>query len=164
MEVPHQYPYNPRLWLAPAFFGIGLLFIAFDWFPGGHIPTGFRFDSFVGLICIALALIVGVRRIWFKRYLLLDNHSMVLPIGLFQARTAKIEYTSIRHVWLHYTYYASVAVLRVATEKRTFEIVSTLLPDDESYCAVEEFLNRKTHENTRQKKQLAKNPYHPSTR
>jgi hypothetical protein len=59
-------------------------------------------NRLIGLIPIALALIVSVRRIWVERYLLLDNDSMVLPIGVFQMRTAKIEYTSIRRVCRHY--------------------------------------------------------------
>src|SRR6266700_5811138 len=91
MEVPHQYPYNPPLWLILLLLGTGFLWIAVDWFPywlpGGHIPTGFSFwFSLVGLIPIALAFIVGVFRISFESYLLLDNDSMVLPLGLFQMR------------------------------------------------------------------------------
>jgi hypothetical protein len=88
-----------------------------------------------------------VRRIWVERYLLLDDDSMVLPIGLFQMRTAKIEYTDIRRVWRHYTTFYAVPILQVATEKQTFDIVSTFLSDNESYCALEEFLTRKVLEN-----------------
>jgi hypothetical protein len=81
---------------------------------------------------------------------LLDHDGMVLPIGPFQMRTAKIEYTSIRHVWQHYLRYTFV--LRVATEKRTFKIVPAFLPDNESYSDLEEFLNQKALENTGAKK------------
>jgi hypothetical protein len=158
MEVPHQYPYNPRLWTILLLFGSGFLWISLDWLPywllRGRIPTGFRlWESLIGLIPIALALIVGVRRIWVERYLLLDHDSMVLPIGLFQMGTAKIEYTSIRRVWRHYLRpYEYRFVLKIATEKRTFKIVPAFLPDNESYRALEEFLNRKLFENTGTKK------------
>jgi hypothetical protein len=43
-------------------------------------------------------------------------------------------------------------VLKVATEDQTFKIVPAFLPDNESYRALEEFLNRKLLENTRAKK------------
>lgn len=123
------------------------------WLPWGHIPTGFSFwRSLIGVIPIAFALIVAVRRISVERYLSLDNDSMTLPIGLFHMRTAKIEYTSIRRVWRHYTTYCAVAVLQVATENQTFDILSTFLPDNESYCGLEEFLTRKALENERAKK------------
>ena len=60
------------------------------------------------------------------------------------------KYTSIRRVWRHYLNYTFV--LRVATEKRTFKIVPTFLPENESYSDLEEFLNRKALESTGAKK------------
>src|SRR5262249_30668353 len=121
-----------------------VLWIAVQRLSWGRMPTGF--GLWFGLLPIAMALTLGVRRISGERHLLLDKDSMVLPRGLFQMRTARIEYTSIKAAWRHYLPWT--VVLRVATEKRTFEIVSTLLPDNESYRALEEFLNRKALENT----------------
>ena len=158
MEVPHQYPYNPPVWAILLSFGSGFLWIAVDWFPywlpGGHIPTGFKlWFSLIGLIPIAGSLIFAVRRIWAERYLLLDHDSMLLPIGPFATRKAKIEYTSIRRVWRHYVRpYEYSFVLKVATEERAFKILPAFLPDNASYRALEEFLNRKLLENTRAKK------------
>ncbi len=144
MELPHQYPYNFRLRLILFAFGTGLLWIAVQWLLWGHIPTGF--SLWFGFIPVALALILAVRRILFKRCLLLDNDGMILPIGPLQMRTARVEYVSIQRVWRHYL--PLTVVLRVSTEKRTFEILSTLLPDDESYRALEAFLTRKVLENS----------------
>jgi hypothetical protein len=158
MEVPHQYPYNPPLRSILLFFGCGFLWIAADWLPywllpWGHIPTGFRFwESLIGLIPIALAIILGVRRIWVEHYLLLDHDGMVLPIGLFQMRTEKIEYTSIRSVWRRYGSRWGTFVLEVETERQTFKVMPDFLPDNESYEALEQFLNRKAVENTGAKK------------
>ena len=158
MEVPHQYPYNPPLWFILWSFAAGLLWIAADWLPywlpGGHIPTGFSFwFSLVGLIPIALAFVVGVFRISFESHLLLDNDSMVLPLGLFQMRTARIEYASIRRVWRRYVRpYEYNFVLKVATEEQAFTILPAFLPDNQSYRALEGFLKRKLLENTRAKK------------
>jgi hypothetical protein len=171
MEIPHRYPYNPPLWLILLSFGSGFLWIGADWLPywllpWGHIPTGFRlWESLIGLIPIALALIVGVRRIWVERYLLLDDDGMVLPLGLFQMWTARIEYTSIRRVWRHYVRpYEYRFVLKVATEEQAFTILPAFLPDNQSYRALEESLNRKLLENTRAKKsprnQLAQYRYY----
>jgi hypothetical protein len=147
MELPHQYPYNPGLRLILFVLGSGLLWIAVEWLSWGHVPTGF--SLWFGLAPIALALIVGVRRISVARYLLLDNDSMVLPTGLFQMSTARIEYSSIVRVWRHYL--LAVVVLRVATQNRTFDIVSVLLPDNASYRAVEGFLSQKAQENAASK-------------
>jgi hypothetical protein len=108
------------------------------------MPTGF--SLWFGLVPILLALLLGVRRVSFDRRLLLDQDEMVLPTGFLQMGTARVAYASIERVWRHYL--PATVVLRVATEKRTFEIVSVLLPDDESYRALEAFLNQKTQENT----------------
>jgi hypothetical protein len=162
MEIPHRYPYNPPLQFVLLSFGCGFLWIAIDWFRWGRMPpAGFEsWHSFIGLISIVLAIIVGVRRIFVEHYLVLDDNSLVLPIGLFQTRTAKIEYSSIRRVWRHYTTYYAVAVLKVATETQTFDIMSTFLTDNESLCALEEFLTRKARENEPAKKsQSAKRNY-----
>jgi|SRR5579863_9916174 hypothetical protein len=147
MELPNQYPYNPRVRLILFVFGAGLLWIAVQWLSCGRVPTGF--NLWFGLAPIALALIVGARRISVERYLLLDNDSMVLPIGLFQMSTARIEYSSIVRVWRHYL--PATVVLRVATQKHTFDIVSVLLPDNASYRAIEGFLILKAQENAAQK-------------
>ncbi len=157
MEVPHQYPYNPPVWFISVLFGSGFLWMAGDWLPywltGGHIPTGFKlWSSLIGLIPIVCSLIFAVRRICFERYVLLDHDCMVLPVGLFAKRTAKIEYSSIRRVWRHYVRpYEYSFVLRVATEEQAFKILPAFFPDSESYRALEEFLNRKLLENTRAK-------------
>jgi hypothetical protein len=155
MDVPNQYPYNPRLgtilWLfAGGFMAMGLAWLAI----GGPLGVGpyypwfnfFYFGSF-GVVVVAWAIILSVRWIWFERYLLLDNDSIVLPIGLLKIQTAKIEYTSIRHVYRHCTSRYGHLVLHVETEKQTFKILPDFLPDKESCSAMEEFLKRKALEN-----------------
>jgi hypothetical protein len=147
MELPHEYPYNPRLRLILLVSGIGLLWIGVQRLSWGHMPTGF--SLWFGLVPILLALLLGVRRVSFGRRLLLDKDGMILPTGFLQRGTARVAYASIERVWRHYL--PATVVLRVATEKRTFEIVSVLLPDDESYRALEAFLNEKTQENAEKK-------------
>jgi|ERR1051326_340733 hypothetical protein len=158
MELPHQYRYDLRPGLILFVFGSGVLWIAVEWLSWGYMPTGF--SLWFGLVPVVLACISGVRRMAVAHYLLLDNETMVLPTRPFQMRTAKIQYTSIKRVWRHYL--PLTVVLRVAIENQTFEILSTLLPDNESYRAVEEFLVQKALENTRSdeptKSRFAKNP------
>jgi hypothetical protein len=111
------------------------------------MPTGF--SLWFGLLLVMLALLLGMRRVAFDRRLLLDKDEMILPTGPLQTGSARIAYASIERVWRHYL--PLTVVLRVATKKRTFDIVSTLLPDNESYRALEEFLNLKAQENAADK-------------
>jgi hypothetical protein len=143
MELPREYPYNPRPSLIFSLSGVGLLWIGVQRLSWGRMPTGF--GLWFGLLPIMLALLAGVRRVLTDRRLLLDRDEMILPMGFLQMRTARVEYASIEHVWRHYL--RAAVVLCVATKKRTFEIVSVLLPDNQSYRAIEEFLNLKAQEN-----------------
>jgi hypothetical protein len=147
MELPHQYPYNPRLRLVLFVLGTGLLWIVVQWLSWGRLPTGF--SLWFALVPITLAVILAVRRISVERYLLLDNDCMVLPTGLFQKGTTRIPHSSIVRIWRHYL--PMTVVLRVATQKRTFNIVSVVMPDNESYRALEGFLIVKAQENATQK-------------
>jgi hypothetical protein len=145
--IMHEYPYNPRLRLIFLVSGVGLLWIGVQRLSWGRMPTGF--SLWFGLLPIMRALLLGVRRVSFDRRLLLDKEEMILPTGFLQMGTARVAYASIERVWRHYL--PATVVLRVATETRTFEIVSVLLPDNESYRALEEFLNLKAQENAANK-------------
>jgi len=127
--------------------GTGLLWIAVQWLSWGRLPTGF--SLWFALVPVTLAFILAARRTAVERYLLLDSDSMVLPTGLFQIGTTRIPYSSIVRVWRHYL--PATVVLRVGTQNRTFDIVSVLLPDNESYRALEGFLIVKAQENAMQK-------------
>ena len=150
MELPHQYPYNPRPRIIFLVSGVGLLWIGVQRLSWGRMPTGF--SLWFGLVPIALAILLGVRRILFDRCLLLDNDGLILPRGLLQTGTARVDYTSIERVWRHYL--PATVILRVATEKHIFEIVSVLLPDNKSYLTLEEFLSLKAQENAAKKTSL----------
>ena len=142
MELPREFPYNPRPGLILLVSGVGLLWIGVQWLSWG-IPTGL--GLWFGLVPIMLAVLLGVRRAALDRCLLLNQDQMILPTGFLQTGTARIEYGSIKRVCRHYL--PAAVVLRVATEKRTFEIVSVLLPENDSFRAVEEFLNLKAQQN-----------------
>jgi len=143
MDLPHQYPYNPRPRLILVVAGVGLLWIVVLTLSWGRMPTGF--GLWFGLVPIILALLLAVRRASLHRLLLLDIDEMVLPTGLLQIGTVRVPYSDIQRVWRHYL--PAAVVLRVTTERRTFEIVSVLLPNAESYRAIEDFLSFKAKEN-----------------
>jgi hypothetical protein len=143
MNLPHQYPYNPRPRLILVVAGAGLLWIVVLRLSGGRMPAGF--GLWFGLVPIILALVLAVRRASLDRRVLLDIDEMVLPTGLLQTGTVRVPYSDIQRVWRHYL--PAAVVLRVATERRTYEIISVLLPNAESYRAIEDLLSLKAKEN-----------------
>src|SRR5258706_2982464 len=114
MDLPRQYPYNPRPRLIFLTSGAGILWIGLQRLVSGQAPTAF--GLWFGLAPIVLALVVGLRRVCFDRSLLLEKEEMVLPTGFLQASTTRIAYSSIQRVWRHYL--PATIVLRVATNGR----------------------------------------------
>jgi hypothetical protein len=143
MNLPAKYSYNPRLRLIFGAAGAGLIWIILQRLECKRMPHGF--SLWFGLLPIMLGLLLGARRLAVYRSLLLNRDELVLPTGLFQRRITKIPYVSIKRVWR--IYLPGTVVLRVATKERKFEIAATLLPDNMSYLAVEQFLNLRAQEN-----------------
>lgn len=143
MDLPRRYSYNPRLRLILSTVGAGAVWIVLQRLSCGRIPYGF--SLWFGLLPIALGLLLAVRRAKAYRYLLLDRDELLLPTGFLQTRITRIPYISIERV--SRIYLPGTAVLRLATKNGRFEIASTLLPDSESYLAVEKFLNVRAREN-----------------
>ena len=82
MELPHEYPYNPRPRLIFLVSGVGPLWIGVQRLSWGRMPTGF--NLWFGLVPIMLALLLGMRRVAFDRRLLLDKDGMILPTAFFR--------------------------------------------------------------------------------
>ena len=140
MNLPSQYSYNPRLSLIFLLFGGGLA-----WLLVGAIVCGCRPNGFVlwfGLAPIILALLVIVRRLAFKCFLVLEEDALILPTGFGRVRTTRIPYASIERVWE--TSLPFTTVLSVATKEGKFEVVSMMLPDTRSYLDVGKFINSRS--------------------
>jgi hypothetical protein len=68
----------------------------------------------------------------------LDRDALVVPTGFSRVRTKGVPYTSIERVWE--TRLPFAVVLSVATKEGKFEVVSTMLPDANSYIDIGRFL------------------------
>ena len=88
MDVPHQYPYNPRPRLIVVVAGAGLIWIVMGRLSLGRMPTGFAL--WFGVVPIILAAVLAVRRALLDRPLLLDIGEVVLPTGLLQMGTVRV--------------------------------------------------------------------------
>jgi hypothetical protein len=139
MNLPRQYSYNPRLSLILLTFGAGLAVLTVEGLLCGGRPHGFRI--WIGLVPIILGLLLTLRRLVFKCYLVLDEDALNLPTGFGRVRTTRIPYRSIERVWE--TRLPFTVVLTVATKQGKFEVVSTMLPDAGSYIDVGKFLHGK---------------------
>jgi hypothetical protein len=97
-----------------------------------------------GLASLLFGLLLTIRRLAFKRYLVLDSDALVLPTGFLRITNTRIPYVNISRVrqirllWM--------PVLCVGTKQGKFEVVSELLPQAGSYIAVGEFLHARSQD------------------
>ena len=77
--------------------GAGFAWLTMMGLASGCWPHGF--SLWFGVLPIMPGLLVTVRRLVFKSYLVLDKDALLLPTGFGRVRTKRVPYASIERVW-----------------------------------------------------------------
>jgi hypothetical protein len=149
MSTSQAYSYTPKMRLILLLFGSGLAWLVLQSVICGCIPRSIGILAF-GLAPISGGLLLTVRRLAFDRSLVLEAEELILPTGFLRLRVTRIPYDTVERVW-RFTL-LGMAVICVKTKIGKFEIPSTMLPDAESYLAVEEFLIARAEQNATNQK------------
>lgn len=113
--------------------GVGLLAV-------GALSVRLRVAVLVcGAVPSVLAALLLLRRLILPRTLELGSDALWLPAGFLRTRVTKIPYADV--IWTHEVALPLTAILKLRTPVRTFEILSTFLPDMTGYVAVRGFVN-----------------------
>jgi len=143
MNLPREYLYNPTWRIITFLFGAGLSWlILVKALDAGRLNV---FNLSFGLIPIAMALLLVIRRLALKRRLVLDTDALLLPTGFLRVRAVRIPYDDINRVWR--TRLVWIDVLCLGTKRGKFEILTTLLPEPGSFTAIGQFLNSQVQRN-----------------
>jgi hypothetical protein len=137
MTVPLQLSYNPSPKRIALLLGGGIAWLCLQIAWGQRTVHSFAF--WLGIAAVIMGLLVAVRRVFFRRVIILDNDGLSLPSGLGRLHSVAIPYTSIRQI--QHIPFLSLCVLQVVTDTGKFEIVSEMLPDRTSYVQVARILN-----------------------
>jgi hypothetical protein len=140
MKLPREYLYNPTWRIIAFVFGAGL-----SWLVLVTLRRPSVFSLSFGLVAVAMALLLLVRRLALKRCLVLDADALLLPTGFLQIRAVRIPYEDINRVWR--TRLVWIDVLCLGTTRGKFQILPTLLPEPGSFTAIEQFLNSQVQRN-----------------
>jgi hypothetical protein len=139
VELPRRYPFNPpwRIILLLFATGAGMLaLLGLHWAPA-------RLGAALGAIVVAFAFVLAVRRIALPRFLELGQDAFLLPAGFLRARTTKIVYADIE--WTREIKRGD-AILELRAKGRTYDILSSFLPDAASYVDVGNFVTSRLRE------------------
>jgi len=131
MDLPRQFPYNPQWRII--LFGLA--------FGGAFLLLGIIHWVFLafGVLFVAPALLLAVRRLAFPKFLQVGKDSLSVPKGFSRTWVAKISYADIENGW-ETVHGPTSATLHLRVKGRTVEISSIMLPDMASYVAVRDFV------------------------
>jgi hypothetical protein len=155
MSFPRRFPYNPKwqtIFFCLVFFGICAVFLGHEANTNTH---GMIIDGVITLgpqgattvlwtVCAAswvfvlMAVLLTLRRIFSPKILELGPDTLVLPHGLFQARTACIPYAEIQD--LAETRVNRQVFLHVISGGRKYAITAALFSEAGDYAFVKDFL------------------------
>ncbi len=135
MDSPRQFIYGPPWKFLFCFFVVGIALLALAGVHVISLTVGFG----LALLPLAFAFAGTLRRLAFPRFLELGQNGLSFCSGFLQTRVTTIPYEEIEQAWESVR--GRMSVLHLRTKDRTFEVVSTLLPDMASYVAVKDFVN-----------------------
>ena len=116
---------------------------------GGFDDREFRFEhvrsggvaialSFLAVFVI-LGLLSTLRRYAFPRHLVVDEEGVWLPSGFLHLNVRRVVFAEVSDVWE--AFIPRTVALCLRSQGKTYEVVSTLLPDHETYLEVAGYIS-----------------------
>lgn len=139
MNLPARYPYNPRRQIVAIPWACAAALAIAGFVSGAHTPRARGIALGLAAAFAAFGLLIALRRYAFPRDLVIDEEGIWLPSGflrLHARRVAFAEISGIREAFIPCT-----AVLCLRSRGRTYEVISTSLPDHETYLAVAGYID-----------------------
>jgi len=118
-------PYNPSVKAVGESFGTGVLLGVLHLFPVFRS----RLWLFVAIGFILFSVLILLRRLVWKRVLIVRDDALIVPTGFLRLRRARLAFADIRRVSFGQLF--QIVVLRVSTDERSVEIMDRYLPDRE---------------------------------
>jgi hypothetical protein len=134
MNVPARYRYDPR-WqiVAMCWTFVAALTIAI-FVVWAYVPRALGIAASVLAVFAGLGVLTTLRRYALPRSLVLDEESVYLPSGILHLNVRRVVFAETSEIWEAFIPLTVVLCLR--SQGKTYELVSTLLPDHATYLEV----------------------------
>ena len=134
INIPRSIPYNPSVRSLAAFGALGITIMAVN----AVAPFGSLFFLSAAAAFIALSLALLLRRLLWKRSLVVTENAISVPSGFLRLRPRQISFTSIQRVWV--TRLFRTDILRVRTDAGDVEIQDIYLPETKMLWELKQLL------------------------
>jgi hypothetical protein len=161
MDLPRRYVYDPPWRATGILLAIGLLFLMF----GAAVLRNRRDVGavlFMGLIVLfggmltLLALLMLGRRLFARRFLVLEPEVLVVPCGFLRAQPRTIPYADIEMA--RETTRSGTCTFSLRAKGQTSDVLSNFFADIDSYRAVRDFLRSHVESNKKSRPKRERQP------
>ena len=132
MNVPARYPYDPRWQIVAMCWAFVAALTIVTFILRSCLPRA------LGIPLLAVFAVFGVlttlRRQAFPRFLVVDEEGVWLPGGFLHPSVRRVVFAEVSDVWE--AFIPRTVVLCLRSHGKTHELVSTFLPDHETYLEV----------------------------
>jgi hypothetical protein len=134
MNLPARYPYDPR-WqiVAISWTSVAALTIAV-FILGAYRPRDLGIAVALLTVFACLGGLTTLRRYAFPRSLLVDEDGIWLPSGFLRLNVRRVDFAETSDVWE--AFIPRTVTLCLRCNGKSYEVLSTLLPDHETYLEV----------------------------
>ncbi len=101
---------------------------------GTYVPRALGIALSLLAVFLILGLLSALRRYTFPRHLVVDEEGVWLPSGFLRLNVRRVVFAEISDVWE--AFIPRTAALCLRSQGKTYEVVSALLPDHETYLEV----------------------------
>jgi hypothetical protein len=134
MQLPARYRYDPR-WqiVAMSWMFVAALTVA-SFVSAAYAPQLIGIALSLLAVFSMFGLATTVRRYAFARHLTVDEDGIWLPSGFLRANPRRIVFAEVSEVWE--AFIPRTVVLCLRSHGKTYELLSTLLADHDTYLEV----------------------------
>jgi hypothetical protein len=139
MNLPARYPYDPRWQIVAIPWACAAALAIASFVPGAYAPRARGIVLGLLAVFVILGLLIALRRYAFPRHLLIDEEGIWLPSGFLRLDVRRVAFAEISDVWE--AFIPCTVALCLRSQGRTYEVISTLLPDHGTYLAVAGYID-----------------------
>jgi hypothetical protein len=134
MNVPARFRYDPRWQIVAMCWTFVTASAIAVFLLGAYRPSALGIAVAILTIFTGLGVLTTLRRYAFPRHLVVDEEGVWLPSGFLRANVRRVVFAEVSDVWE--AFIPRTAALCLRSQGKTYEVVSTLLPDHENYLEV----------------------------
>jgi len=138
MNLPARYPYDPRWQIVAMLWTFVAALTIVSFISGAYVPRALGIALSLLAAFVGLGALCTLRRYAFPRYLVVDEEGVWLPSGILRLNVRRVVFAEISDVWE--AFIPRTVALCLRSQGKTYEVVSTLLPDHKTYLEVAEYI------------------------